>query len=758
MDCALFCWLPPAIIGQVIGFLLGLLSEHARMRRRVSLLNREIKLMSSRLSKLEGMLEAADDPGLYGAAPDDESTAVGAAADDMGAVPDRFLGSLSPGHPIPSLAVGAMLDHTVRLVEATSSKVARESVHERYISDVEGSKGSNEALFNEAARHLWPYISKYVETLLREEVQPALQSALPEVLSGVRFTEKCHLGDQAPIFESIECLKVERGYRQDDPCGSRYREASLRLVAEVALAGNCEIELEIPMEFPMMNVERLEPRLGVSDLRLRGTLVVELSHLLEDLPLIGGIQVFFVNPPELDLKLTGAIGWMQHVGVIKRMLVDAILKQLGTVLVLPKRVASPFADEVDVFQLLTPMPEGILRLEVKAVSKANERDEQSDEQANVGTRIHDVALRLIDGSMPSPRLAPVYIRVVSGSGGYRTPSARLTDGGVALWDVDNTFDFTVHDRVAQKFMVSLHCEGHSWMLGHTHDCLAYSEVSAQAIVESMHNDLTIRMSAMLSESPNADHEPEDILVTFGKDWRSFTRWEIPDQMPIAAQSSWRLHRHTLVGRTRVLDDDDDINCKLLVGFYGAQNLPSEELTYWCKVTCTNVRTFGDGEKINAPMKHKVKETARVQGELCSKWQHSTRGSWRLGSQSNMSGARAMVRVVWEQPKFFHFSDTKGAELTVELFCSDQKKCLGYITFQPSSLLECDDFAQIVDRKLTGFPPGLTHTPSVRIVFQLWVLKSQGHCHEGVAVPARSGHQVVGLASFQEANWANLVSV
>lgn len=303
------------------------------------------------------------------------------------------------------------------------------------------------------------------------------------------------------------------------------------------------------------------------------------------------------------------------------------------------------------------------------------------------------------------------------------------------------------------------------MFGRTQgDCLAYGEVNAQEVIvdEGHHNVLKIHMSMFTSLEQELagppgmppGNEVRGLELTICKEWRAFTRRDVTKAMlcgvtPSRDEKTWNLNGRVDSKGSAGEEANEDINCKLLVGFYGARDLPSDKLTYWCKVTCTNVNNFsGGGHKV-----HRMeKETCRVRGNSCSTWRYPPpEGNDELVEhhyesariiEDQESGSN-MVEVVWEQPKFFHYHSLHEVELTVELFCSGKKQPLGSIKFEPSGLNALNKYALTVDEPLADHIPGLTKVPSLRILFQLWLLQSQDIWNEGsrsTHVFAELGHQ------------------
>lgn len=263
-----------------------------------------------------------------------------------------------------------------------------------------------------------------------------------------------------------------------------------------------------------------------------------------------------------------------------------------------------------------------------------------------------------------------------------------------------------------------------------------------------------KVSALEHELPeqssiSVGDEVRDLELTICKEWRSFSASVITggkidlDLSPAQHEKTWNLLGRVHSQDGKVEDANEDINCKLLVGFYGARDLPSDMYKYWCKVSCTNATNFSGG----GPREERTeKETWHVKGSSCSTWRYPPLGgddritmgqheSSKIDEDEECGSNR--VEVIWEQPKFFHFHSMREVELTVELFCSAKKKPLGSIMFDPSCLCMLNSFSEVVDWPLTDLIPGLTKVPSVRIMFQLWLLERHELWDEG----SRSAHLV-----------------
>lgn len=80
---------------------------------------------------------------------------------------------------------------------------------------------------------------------------------------------------------------------------------------------------------------------------IEGTLSLVFRPLMDTLPVVGGIQIFMINPPVVDIDFTGAANLIDMpilAGTIRSIISSAI----SDALVLPNRIFIPIADETEV--------------------------------------------------------------------------------------------------------------------------------------------------------------------------------------------------------------------------------------------------------------------------------------------------------------------------------------------------------------------------------------------------------------------------
>ncbi|XP_063952326.1 extended synaptotagmin-2-like isoform X2 [Lytechinus pictus] len=204
-----------------------------------------------------------------------------------------------------------------------------------YFPDIERAEW-----LNKIVKHLWPYLEGYVEDLLRTSVEPAVQDNLPSYLKSFRF-EKIRLGRYSPRIGGVKAYTEHVG--RDE----------MILDLEIFYAGDCDIEISVK------TVKRLKA--GIQDLQLHGNLRVEMRPLVNKMPLVGGMSIYFLNRPAIDFNLTNLADLLDVPG-LSNLLHGILEDQFACFLVLPNRIPITLIDTVDLNELKYPMPKGVLRI------------------------------------------------------------------------------------------------------------------------------------------------------------------------------------------------------------------------------------------------------------------------------------------------------------------------------------------------------------------------------------------------------------
>lgn len=211
------------------------------------------------------------------------------------------------------------------------------------------SKHTSLQWLNELAARIWPQASNAIKKIVFQEVTPLIREQLPGPLKQATFN-KLNLGEKPPSLGPLQVIETSRG---------------LELRLWVNFEANIIVELDLVLA-----------KLGVKAMHFRGEVIVRLEPLLEEVPVIGGLVIYFLDPPKLDLQFTGAASMASYPGVLG-MLRGLVNKVIAKFIVLPNVIAFPLATEaqgVDRKTLNAPRPIGILRATVLSAQKLRAAD------------------------------------------------------------------------------------------------------------------------------------------------------------------------------------------------------------------------------------------------------------------------------------------------------------------------------------------------------------------------------------------------
>ncbi|XP_056636297.1 extended synaptotagmin-3-like isoform X3 [Diorhabda sublineata] len=192
---------------------------------------------------------------------------------------------------------------------------------------------------NKIVKQCWPFVNYYARDLVKNYLEIKLKKNLEKYgLKGFHF-ERIVLG-------SVPCrtggiIVYDNVSREE-----------IVMDIDITYAGDCDVKF------------RLRGLLGgIKNLQMYGTLRVVLKPLIRHLPLIGGVQLFFLNNPDIDFDLDGIAGILDIPG-INECLRKCICATVGSLFVLPNKFPLKFCREVSSEQLNTPNPAGVLRVHV----------------------------------------------------------------------------------------------------------------------------------------------------------------------------------------------------------------------------------------------------------------------------------------------------------------------------------------------------------------------------------------------------------
>lgn len=194
---------------------------------------------------------------------------------------------------------------------------------------------------NDLIKILWPRIGTFVEDLIQNEIAPSINASLPGLVQkggGVKFT-KISLGESSPKLGPI-MVEV------DKDTGA--------ITWNMGVDVSCDIDVELTA---------LGIPIAITKFCLKGDLVALLSPPMNKPPFFGGVEVFFPNPPDVEIGFGGAAR-VADVPGLRGAIRGAIDSAVAGICVLPRRIAVDMDDEdaTDMVDLSYPEPTSIMRV------------------------------------------------------------------------------------------------------------------------------------------------------------------------------------------------------------------------------------------------------------------------------------------------------------------------------------------------------------------------------------------------------------
>nr|CAD7401753.1 unnamed protein product [Timema cristinae] len=138
--------------------------------------------------------------------------------------------------------------------------------------------------------------------------------------------------------------------------------------------------------------------------RIHGMMRVVLKPLIQQMPLVGGIQLFFLNNPTIDFNLVGVADLLDMPG-LSDLLRRVIVEQIANMMVLPNKLPIKLSDLVPSRLLKIPEPEGVLRVHIVEAKDLMKKDitmlgkGKSDPYAIVSVGAQEFRTHTIDNSI-----------------------------------------------------------------------------------------------------------------------------------------------------------------------------------------------------------------------------------------------------------------------------------------------------------------------------------------------------------------------
>jgi len=199
---------------------------------------------------------------------------------------------------------------------------------------------------SEVMQQLSPRVSEMGTNVLNSRVEPLVQGAMAAL----------HLGKKAFKFTRINLGQVEPKITNIRVHGAIKDLERIIVDFDLVYDGNADIQVSI-----------LGTSSGVRDVKIAGRSRVVLAPTMNQLPLIGGFQFFFLTKPEIDFDLDG-VAKIANFPAIKKKVKEDLLTDLNEQAVYPNRITIPLSWTANAQMVWQPQMSGILGVKLKSVS------------------------------------------------------------------------------------------------------------------------------------------------------------------------------------------------------------------------------------------------------------------------------------------------------------------------------------------------------------------------------------------------------
>ncbi len=111
----------------------------------------------------------------------------------------------------------------------------------------------------------------------------------------------------------------------------------------------------------------------IMDFSLRGLLRVVFKPIVSEIPLIGGVQAYFLTAPDVDFDLGGIANAFDAPG-LSNIIRKIVLEQIGYFMVLPHKFTMPLVQGVENKVLKCPDTAGVLRVRLHKAVQLMKKD------------------------------------------------------------------------------------------------------------------------------------------------------------------------------------------------------------------------------------------------------------------------------------------------------------------------------------------------------------------------------------------------
>ncbi|XP_049822271.1 extended synaptotagmin-2 isoform X2 [Aethina tumida] len=258
--------------------------------------------------------------------------------------------------------------------------------------------------FNQIIKRMWPFVNHYAKDYLVDYYQSWLAEIMDGYqLKGFKF-ERIVLGSQPIYIGGIKVLPYDRERDQ------------ITLDLDIKYAGDCNITFHLA-----------KMKFGIRNFQLYGSLRVVLKPFISSMPLVGGIQAYFLENPTIDYDLFGA-AQVGEIPGINEIIKKTIVNSINYTMVLPNKYTYQLSNEVAPSTYLE-IPEGCLRVHLIKANNLERKD-----------------IKLIGKGKSDPY---AVLRV-----GAEEHRSKVIDSDInPQWD--EWFEFKILEKVGQKLLVSI---------------------------------------------------------------------------------------------------------------------------------------------------------------------------------------------------------------------------------------------------------------------------------------------------------------
>ncbi|KAL0121272.1 hypothetical protein PUN28_008736 [Cardiocondyla obscurior] len=245
-----------------------------------------------------------------------------------------------------------------------------------YFPDFDRAEWLNRILYK-----VWPSMNQFVRQLCKQSIEPSIVEKLTEYkIKGFQF-DRLVLGRIPPKIYGIKVYDKNTSRNE------------IILDADIMYAGDCDIT------FSVGNIKG-----GIRDFQIHGLVRVVMKPMLPMIPLIGGVQIFYLNVPTINFNLVGVADVLDLPG-FNEILRKTIIEQIAAIVVLPNKIIIPLSEEIPMESLKIPEPEGVLRIHVVEAKHLMKKDigmlgkGKSDPYAVINVGAQEFRTKTIDNTV-----------------------------------------------------------------------------------------------------------------------------------------------------------------------------------------------------------------------------------------------------------------------------------------------------------------------------------------------------------------------